>query len=138
MVYRDPPVDIVQALIRDGRGPDVDWFPGDVNQSTLAETMVAMANTGGGQVIIGVSPRAGQLQGIQNPDELLDRVFLAALESDPTLVLPVPRRIRLDGKTILWLVIPPGLPNAYSLNGRYLGREGSRNVPLTADRKSVV
>lgn len=131
---RESPAAQIQTLIEAGRGPELDWFPGDVNQSSLAETLVAMANSGGGQILIGISPRAGQVQGVQHPEEILDRVFLAALASDPGLVLPVPRKVLFDGKIILWLVIPPGLPNAYSLNGRYLGREGTRNVPLTARR----
>lgn len=134
MAFRDSPVAHIQFLIEEGRGPEVDWFPGDINQSSLAETLVAMANSGGGQVLIGISPRAGQVQGVQHPEEILDRIFLASLASEPTLVLPVPRKIQFEEKTILWLVIPPGLPNAYSLNGRYLGREGTRNVPLTARR----
>jgi ATP-dependent DNA helicase RecG len=134
MAFQEPHAANIQSLIKEGRGLQMDWFPADVSQSSLAETLVAMANSGGGQVLIGVSPRAGQLQGVQNPNEILDLIFRSALACDPTLVLPVPKRIQIDGKTILWLVVPPGLPNVYSLDGRYLGREAARNVPLTARR----
>jgi ATP-dependent DNA helicase RecG len=34
----------------------------------------------------------------------------------------------------LVISVPPGLPNVYSLDGRYLGREGSQTNPLSARR----
>jgi ATP-dependent DNA helicase RecG len=35
---------------------------------------------------------------------------------------------------VLWITIPSGLPHVYSLDGRYLGREGSQTIPLAPRR----
>ena len=36
--------------------------------------------------------------------------------------------------TLVVITIPAGLPNVYSLDGRYLGREGAQTNPLPARR----
>jgi ATP-dependent DNA helicase RecG len=61
-------------------------------------------------------------------------VFQAALLVDPPLVLPVPRVVSVDQARVLWVSVPPGLPHLYSLEGRYLGREGTQTNPLPARR----
>ena len=81
----------VQELLDRGMGPETHWFPEDVPISQLAEVLVAMANTQGGIILLGVTPRSSQALGVSDPDEVIDRVFQAALLSDPPLVLPVPR-----------------------------------------------
>ena len=53
-----------------------------------------MANTEGGTVILGVSPRAGELVGIKDLEAAYERIFQAALLADPTLVLPIPRQVK--------------------------------------------
>ncbi len=71
-------------------GPELHWFSEDVPATRLAATLVGMANTKGGTVLIGVSPRAGHIQGVHDRKEVTDRIFQAALLSEPPLVLPVP------------------------------------------------
>lgn len=119
-------------ILDSGKDRSRDWYPEDVLLSELAGTLAAMANTGGGEVLLGASPRGGHIQGVHNPAASRDKVFQAALALEPTLVLPVPRLVELQGQSVLWIVVPPGLPNAYSYNGRYLGRKGARNEPLGA------
>jgi ATP-dependent DNA helicase RecG len=122
----------VQRLLDNGRSSGLHWFPDDVSRSALAETLVALANSGGGQILLGVSPRSPQVQGIRDLESSLDKVFQAALECDPTLVLPVPKTVSIQGRNVLWVLVPPGLPNVYSVGGRYLGRDGVQNTPLSA------
>jgi ATP-dependent DNA helicase RecG len=124
----------LQHLLEAGRTPEIHWFPEDVPRGSLAETFVAMANSNGGEVLVGISPRGRQLQGIQNPEALMDKVFQAALDIEPSLVLPLPKLILCQGKPVLWILIPAGLPNIYSLAGRYYGREHTRNELLSAGR----
>ena len=128
--------DIFTYLAR-GMGPDLHWFPEDVQVSRLAATMVGMANTAGGSILLGISPRSGQVQGVSDASRMIDRVFQAALLADPPLVLPVPRVYSTGGEQparIVWVSVPSGLPNVYSLDGSYLGREGRQTNPLPARR----
>ena len=57
----------ITALIAMGMGETLHWFPEEVSLSSLAATLVGMANTVGGTVILGVSPRGGELVGVKNP-----------------------------------------------------------------------
>jgi ATP-dependent DNA helicase RecG len=122
----------IPDLIDQGMGPELHWFPEDIPAGRLAATLVGMANTSGGRVLIGVSPRAGRIQGVHNPEGVTDRIFQAALLSDPPLVLPVPRTESVQGVLLISVTVPQGLPHVYSLEGRYLGRVGRRETPLTA------
>jgi ATP-dependent DNA helicase RecG len=126
----------IPNLLAQGMGPDLHWFPEDVPVTRLAAALVGMANMAGGTVLLGIAPRSGQIQGVQEPAEAIDRVFQAALLVDPPLVLPVPNvyTIKTDGVgvNILWIAVPPGLPHVYSLDGSYLGREGRQTNPLSA------
>jgi ATP-dependent DNA helicase RecG len=128
----------ILTLISGGMGPSLQWFPEDVPLSSLATALVGMANTEGGVVILGVSPRAGELVGVKDPDAAYDRVFQAALLADPTLVLPIPRQVMaqnagmLKSVNLILINVPAGLPHIYCLDGRYLGREGTQTNPLSA------
>jgi ATP-dependent DNA helicase RecG len=136
---QNPSMDIA-ALIAQGMGLTLHWFPEDVPLSRLATTLVSMANAEGGVVILGVSPRAGELLGVSDPEAVQERVFQAALLSDPTLVLPFPLRITVQkpGKPesvqLVSVTVPAGLPYVYSLDGRYFGREGAQTGPLPPRR----
>jgi len=122
----------ISDLIDQGMGPELHWFPEDVPLTRLATTLVAMANTTGGNVLVGISPRAGRIQGVHDPEEVTDRVFQSALLSDPPLVLPMPRTEIVEGITILQVTVPKGLPHVYNLEGRYLTRSGNQEAPLSA------
>jgi ATP-dependent DNA helicase RecG len=110
------------------------WFPEDVPLSRLAAALVSLANTDGGQVVLGIAPRSGEVVGVRQPDEAVDRVLQAALLADPSLVLPIPA-VHASGEfQLVCATVPTGLPNVYSLDGRYLGREGRQINPLPARR----
>lgn len=129
-----PSLSDLHTLLAGGLRPELHWFPEDVQVTRLAAVLVGMANTTGGTVLLGITPRSGQIQGVRDPEEMLDRVFQAALLADPPLVLPVPRICPAGPTQVVWITIPGGLPNVYSLEGRYLGREGTQTNPLPARR----
>jgi ATP-dependent DNA helicase RecG len=124
----------VEEKIAQGMGRHLHWFPVDVSPSRLAEVLVGMANTEGGTVLVGVAPRSDEIQGVVKSEELIDRVFQAALLIDPMLILPLPRLVKAKRAQVLEITVPAGLPNVYSIDGRYLGREGFRTVPLSPRR----
>jgi ATP-dependent DNA helicase RecG len=124
----------IPALLNCGMGKELHWYPEDVPPSRLAATLVGMANTSGGIVLIGIAPRSGLVVGVRETQEIMDRVSQAAVLPDPPLVLPVPQVQRVDQAHVLVICVPPGLPHIYSLEGRFLGREGSQTNPLPARR----
>ncbi len=128
----------ILSLIASGMGSTLHWFPEDVPLSSLASTLVGMANNEGGTVILGVSPRAGELVGVIDLESARERIFQAAIQADPTLVLPIPRQVKvikagaLNPIDLVVVSVPAGLPHVYSLDGRYLVREGTQTNPLSA------
>jgi ATP-dependent DNA helicase RecG len=117
-------------------GEDLHWFPEDVPVARLAATLAGMANTRGGTVLLGIAPRSGQVHGISDPRTSMDKVFQAALLNEPPLVMPVPRLVQVGPNRagVLVILVPPGLSNVYSVEGRYFGREGRQTNPLSAAR----
>ena len=122
----------ILALLAQGMGPALHWFPEKFSTGKLAETLVGMANTKGGVILFGVAPRAGRVQGVSDVGALTDRIFQAALLADPPLVLPLPQTHTVAGTQVVSVQVPQGLPHVYSVGGRYLGREGRRTTPLSA------
>ena len=92
--------------------------------------MMAMANTHGGTILMGVAGPTGSALGVRDPDSTIDRVIQAALSLDPPLIIPVPRVKEVSGQSVVIARIPPGMPHVYSQDGRYLTREGTENVAL--------
>jgi len=133
-------MEYIHSLLSQGKGPTLHWFLEDVPLARLAATLVGMVNTAGGIVIVGVSPHSGQIYGVSDTNELIERVFQAALLIDPPLVLPVPRGVtvslldRPGDSQVVCITVPAGLPHVYNFEGRYLGREGFQTNPLPARR----
>jgi ATP-dependent DNA helicase RecG len=130
--------DEIITLLSSGMGPSLHWFPEDIPSFSLATALVGMANTDGGTVILGVSPRLGELIGIKDLEAVCEHVFQAAFLVDPTLVLPIPRQVTIKKPGVVRPIelvvvsVPAGLPHVYSLDGRYLGRDGAQTSPLSA------
>lgn len=127
----DPELTIEQLLAR-GMSQQLHWFGREVNAARLAAVLAGMANARGGQVLIGVAPRSGQVLGVGEPGELFDLVFEACLMVDPPLVLPLPLLIPLGELKLLQVSVPDGLPHVYNLDGRYLWREAAQTNPIPA------
>ena len=124
----------VQSLLDLGMGQNLHWFPEDVPPARLGSILAGMANATGGLVLLGVAPRTREVHGISQPAETIDQVFQAALLADPPLVLPIPVLLPYRGKQVMQVIVPHGLPNLYSVDGRYWVREGAQTNPLAARR----
>ena len=120
----------LRELIRQGKGQAFDWHPREVSARTLAASLVALANDAGGKVLIGLTPRFGRPQGLRDPEATVDLTLAAALSATPPLIIPMPYVMELDGRALVSISVPQGLPHVYSLDGRYLSREGDQNKPL--------
>jgi ATP-dependent DNA helicase RecG len=120
--------DEIWQLIKNGRGQRVDWFADQSQPEMLAVTMLAMANSQGGTVLLGVA--GSSVEGVHNVSESVDLLLQAALSIEPPLIVPLPDVVRINGKAVIILQIPPGMPHVYALDGRYMQRQDTENVAL--------
>ena len=121
----------VRALLEQGSGSDIAFVPERSARMAVAETLGALANGHGGTLLLGVT-QAGAIRGVRNARAQADKALMAALLTDPPLVLPLPEPVEMNGRTIVVVQVPNGLPHVYQLGGRYLVREDGHNRPLTA------
>lgn len=124
----------LDELIAEGAGPELALLPEAASAREIAATLVSFANADGGTVVIGLDRRAGQLPGPEAPERARDTAMRAYLLCTPPLMLPVPERAEHDGRPVLVVQVPKGLPHVYHLRGKYLVRDGTRNAPLPARR----
>jgi ATP-dependent DNA helicase RecG len=122
--------DELVSLCQQGQGQQVAFKSRATSAGKLAEILVAMANADGGRVIIGVDPKGSAVGGLKNPEETLDLALKAALLCDPPLIIPMPEITSFNGRSLLLITIPPGLPHVYSIKSKYLIRDGPRNRAL--------
>ncbi len=127
-------LDEIIALLKQGVGQHLHWFSDDVALRELAAVLCGMANASGGRVLLGISPARGEVVGVRRPQEALDRVFQAALQVEPPLVLPLPQVHGTAQGEVVSVTVPPGLPHVYHLQGRYLIRQGARTETLAPSR----
>jgi ATP-dependent DNA helicase RecG len=121
----------IKTLLQNGQNTQVAFASEKSTDASLVETLGALANAKGGTVLLGVT-RAGSLRGVRDVDALCERVLWAALSTTPPLVLPVPEQLSVGERTLVAVHVPRGLPNVYTIDGRYVVRDGPRNRPLQA------
>jgi len=114
-----------------GPNEEIEFHPAQVRAVRLAETMVAMANSRGGSILVGISGHPPKPTGIINPTEVIEAVLQASLMPIPPLIIPLPEIVETNGREILFVTIPAGLPHVYRFRGRYLTRRGRTNETLS-------
>jgi len=129
----DATTDIAELIARP-EGPHLAFLRERARLDEVAETLVAMANSQGGTLILGAGGRArAKVEGLADPAAARDLVLEAALACTPPLVLPLPEVVRHGGAALLLATVPAGLSQVYSLHGKYLRREAGTNQPLAPD-----
>jgi ATP-dependent DNA helicase RecG len=118
----------IKKLLDAGSGARIETLtPNTATPERMARSMIALANSRGGVMIVSLEKSKVSL------DELRDRALQALLISEPRLIVPLPYFVgKENSPDALVIEIPEGLPNVYSLDGRYLAREESRNVVVNA------
>lgn len=124
----------ILALLEGGRTATVDWLPGRAPVVDIATTLVAMANTEGGTLLLGVTPRSEKPAGVDDVENAINHVLEAALSIEPPLIIPLPQLVRVKGSLMVVIQVPRGMPYVYALDGRYLTREVTTNNPLPPHR----
>ena len=122
----------IQTLISGGRKADVDWLPGRAPVEDITPMLVAMANSQGGTLILGIAPRTDQIVGVEDPEGAIDRVLRATLVATPPLIIPLAEKVKIGQFKLLIVSVPRGLPHVYAHDGRFLIRQEAQNQALDA------
>ncbi len=108
--------------------PDIFLSP-TASDETIAQALVALANNGGGNIVIGIS-KTGKAYKFPDPSATRDRILRVALLCDPPLIIPSPTLRQHKKHPIIKIHIPPDLPHVYNFEGRYVIWNGAEIVPL--------
>ncbi|RME73639.1 MAG: transcriptional regulator, partial [Chloroflexi bacterium] len=120
----------VKKLLKQPPGETLAFASEEADLSWIADTLAAFANGRGGVLILGVSD-SGRPRGLSDPETVLDRTLEAVFSCDPPLIIPLPAQVTIDGKTLLVVEVPPGLPHVYQAGHHYPVRQGAENVTLS-------
>ncbi len=97
--------------------------------AAIARALIALANNGGGNIIIGVSKTEKPVK-FPDPPATRDHLLRVALLCDPPLIIPSPTIQQHQKHSVLMAHIPPDLPHVYNFKGQYLIWEEDNIVPL--------
>lgn len=128
-VFRTTSEQVTQWLAA-GQTASLAFLPDAASPRKVAETLVALANTHGGALLLGVSA-AGQVSGLVSSPATQNQAVAAALMAEPPLVLPLPEVVALEGKEVCVVHVPPGLSQVYSVKGQYWMRQGRENRTMS-------
>ncbi|MFW5691648.1 MAG: ATP-binding protein [Chloroflexota bacterium] len=123
--------DALERLVKRGRTAEFDWLMENAPDEIIRTTLAAMANARGGRIVAGITgEKQPEIIGVSSPRAAVDHLLGAALTLEPPLITPLPQVIELEGKQLVVLDIPAGMPHIYACDGRYLYREDARNATL--------
>ena len=120
----------IAGLYDQGQSETLAFEPDSTRLTHLTETFAALANTNGGKVVLGIDPQGPVVKGLRDLETSRERALAAGLRCEPPLVLPRPELAELEGRQVLVVEVPGGLPHAYAMRGKYMAREGKRNRAL--------
>ncbi|GAB3589353.1 AlbA family DNA-binding domain-containing protein [Hymenobacter daeguensis] len=99
----------LHELIARGEGEELEFKQKTTHPSRISRTLVSLANTRGGQVLVGVDD-AGRILGVRDPDEELFVLREAAQHYvEPPLTTLRFQEVEADGRTVLIVTVPESL-----------------------------
>ena len=127
--YRTTP-DQAASWLATGQSVSLAFLPDSASPRKMAETLVALANSHGGALLLGVGA-GGQPSGLLSAPATENQAVAAALMAEPPLVLPLPEVIQVDGRDICVVHVPAGLSQVYSVKGQYWTRADRENRTMS-------
>lgn len=117
-------------LIAEGEGPYLEFKAAGIRPATLARTLVAFANSGGGRIVIGIDDVTRQPIGTPDRETTLDSIYRAASLDccQPAVSISVEERM-YQGQPIFVVTVPYQPREMFTTDGRVLMRRGTENVP---------
>jgi len=95
----------LEQLIRQGEGEQLEFKKKTTHPSRISRTLVSLANTRGGRVLVGVDDD-GRIVGVRDAEEEMYLLRQAAEHyADPPLTLRI-KELEQDGRTVLIVTVP--------------------------------
>ncbi len=99
----------LHKLIARGEGEELEFKQKTTHPSRISRTLASLANTRGGQVLVGVDD-AGRILGVRDPEEELFVLREAARHYvEPPLTALRYQEVEADGRTVLIVTVPESL-----------------------------
>lgn len=120
-------IDDLKEIIRQGENSSVEFKSSRVRPDSLAKEIVALSNSSGGIIIIGLNDE-GEIEGIDNEFEYEEWIMnISRNNVIPEVDLEVTKK-KIDNKEIILVNIPKGIRKPYQTNkNEFLVRVGSTN-----------
>jgi ATP-dependent DNA helicase RecG len=116
----------IQEKIREGENLHTEFKERITDNESLAKSIVCLANTDGGQLIIGVND-AGDITGVKDPDEVARKIDDVAFNRCEPPISILSETVEIDDTIILVITIPKGEQRPFrTKSGKYYIRSGNR------------
>ncbi|WP_177227423.1 AlbA family DNA-binding domain-containing protein [Halomicrobium zhouii] len=121
--------DKAKGFLNRSEDDDIELKKGDLDHQSTTQELVALANSGGGELFVGVS-NSGEIVGVSNIDDVENIITdWVTTTIEPSLRVQT-YRPEIDDTKILWVRVPPAKDRLYSANGVFKYRTGSRKDQL--------
>ena len=116
----------IQRKIRKGENLHTEFKESMPDNESLAKSIVCLASTDGGHLIIGVND-SGDIIGVEDPDEAARKIDDVAFNRCEPPISILSETVDMDGTIVLVITIPKGEQRPYrTRSGRYYIRSGNR------------
>lgn len=120
----------LESLIKQPESETLEFKTRLPDSKNLGVLFSSLANTDGGQVVIGVQ-EGGKVVGVDKPDRA-NLVIQKGLQTiSPSLQVNT-EIIPIQGKSVLVITIPKGSQSPYAVAGQVFQRTGAQLTPVTA------
>ena len=121
----------VKELLGQGKGPSVEFKTDDVRSESVGREMVALANTRGGTILVGVNDD-GSVEGVASVKQWEERIAnIARNNVIPSLNVDC-FLARIGEKDVVGAIVPKGADKPYqTTDGKFYVRVGSTNRVAT-------
>jgi len=109
--------DRVLSLIKDREREHIEFKRRVPSLFKMAKEIGAMANTVGGNILIGVDDD-GTISGVEDTQKEKDAILRAARELCSPPLDPETRTVSINGETILWVIIAPSTIKRTTIDSR--------------------
>lgn len=116
----------IQEKIREGENLHTEFKESISDNESLLKSIVCLANTDGGQLIIGVND-SGDITGVEDADEAARKIDDVAFNRCEPPISILSETVEIDDTIILVITIPKGGQRPYrTKSGKYYIRSGNR------------
>ena len=122
----------IEALAASGESETVEFKERTSKRKEAAQTVCAMLNQRGGQVLFGVNPK-GEVLGQQVSERTIEELSAELRRIDPPAFPSVERIPVATEREVVMVRVSPGVTKPYRYRGEAYRRVGNTTVPMSAE-----